>query len=91
MNPDDLQSINLLISLLNLRHDAEMHIIFPIIADPEQYLEGLKKFVSEMQTHNIGIRMLLDGKYAELPTWFTENTSEEALDKVRSNILALNK
>ena len=91
MNPDDLQSINLLISLLNLRHDAEMHLIFPIISDPERYLEGLKMFVREMQTHNIGIRMLLDGKYAELPTWFNENTSEEALDKVRSNILALNK
>jgi len=86
MNTDETESINLLISLLNLRHDAEMHIVFATISDPNSYMEGVKMFVREMQTHNIGIRMLLDGKYLELPAWFTDNTSEEAIEKVRNSI-----
>jgi hypothetical protein len=86
MKTDETESINLLISLLNLRHDAEMHVVFAKISDPNHYMEGVKMFVSEMQTHNIGIRMLLDGKYLELPAWFTDNTSEEAVEKVRNSI-----
>jgi len=86
MNTDETESINLLISLLNLRHDAEMHVVFAKISDPNNYMEGVKMFVREMQTHNIGIRMLLDGKYLELPEWFTDNTSEEAVEKVRNSI-----
>lgn len=79
MNTDETESINLLISLLNLRHDAEMHVVFAKISDPNNYMEGVKMFVREMQTHNIGIRMLLDGKYLELPEWFNKNTSELSL------------
>jgi hypothetical protein len=86
MKTDETESINLLISLLNLRHDAEMHVVFAKISDPNNYMEGVKMFVREMQTHNIGIRMLLDGKYLELPAWFTDNTSEEAVEKVRNSI-----
>ena len=86
MKTDETESINLLISLLNLRHDAEMHVVFAKISDPNNYMEGVKMFVREMQTHNIGIRMLLDGKYLELPEWFTDNTSEEAVEKVRNSI-----
>jgi hypothetical protein len=86
MNTDETESINLLISLLNLRHDAEMHVVFAKISDPNNYMEGVKMFVREMQTHNIGIRMLLDGKYLELPEWFNKNTSEEAVEKVRNSI-----
>jgi hypothetical protein len=86
MKTDETESINLLISLLNLRHDAEMHVVFAKISDPNNYMEGVKMFVREMQTHNIGIRMLLDGKYLELPEWFNNNTSEEAVEKVRNSI-----
>lgn len=86
MKTDETESINLLISLLNLRHDAEMHVVFAKISDPNNYMEGVKMFVREMQTHNIGIRMLLDGKYLELPEWFNKNTSEEAVEKVRNSI-----